>query len=227
MGVFAKMCSVEAFQRAKSTRTGISVWISCLVAISKGCTVSPGFFSGVDSCNVCCSLRAGEDNDIILLGYGMVGCGFGVVWCWYGFWYGLLWSVMLCWSLWAGEDNARQPESFGGKFAPGCSRPFAPRCCGRCTALLYMQPCSLSRRHWWGWSHLWFSRLDFMLDANWRLMLLSYQYQSTFHQFYAFNFRYYSRDDFSHKYGWFFDIIQKLCRFLMLQVGPCPFDHDF
>ena len=220
MGVFAKMCSVEAFQRAKSTRTGISVWISCLVAISKGCTVSPGFLSGVDSCNVCCSLRAGEDNDIILLGYGMV-------WCRYGFWYGLLWSVMLCWSLWAGEDNARQPESFGGKFAPGCSRPFAPRCCGRCTALLYMQPCSLSRRHWWGWSHLWFSRLDFMLDANWRLMLLSYQYQSTFHQFYAFNFRYYSRDDFSHKYGWFFDIIQKLCRLLMLQVGPCPFDHDF
>ena len=150
--------------------------------------------------------------------------------------YGIAWFVMgmvcygygmVCWSLWAGEDNARQPESFGGKFAPGCSRPFAPRCCGRCTALLYMQPCSLSRRHWWGWSHLWFSRLDFMLDANWRLVLLSYQYQSTFHQFYAFNFRYYCRDDFLHKYGWFLEIIQKLCRFLMLQVGPCPFDHDF
>ena len=223
MGVFAKMCSVEAFQRAKSTRTGISVWISCLVAISKGCTVSPGFLSGVDSCNVCCSLWAGEDNDIILLGYGMVWYGMVSVWF-------LVWLVMVCYVVLKPVSRWGQCPPAGILWREICTRllrPFAPRCCGRCTALLYMQPCSLSRRHWWGWSHLWFSRLDFMLDANWRLMLLSYQYQSTFHQFYAFNFRYYSRDDFSHKYGWFFDIIQKLCRFLMLQVGPCPFDHDF
>ena len=148
MGVFAKMCSVEAFQRAKSTRTGISVWISCLVAISKGCTVSPGFLSGVDSCNVCCSLRAGEDNDIILLGYGMVWYGMVSVWF-------LVWLVMVCYVVLKPVSRWGQCPPAGILWREICtglpSRLPATAPCRTCSPY-----CSLSRRHSPGWSHLCF-----------------------------------------------------------------------
>ena len=111
-------------KRAKSTTgTGISVWISCLVANSKERAVAPGLLSVVESCEPWwCPIWQ------CMAWYGIL---------WYGMvWYGLVWYSMVCWSLWAGEDNARQPESFGGKFAPGC---FARLPLLSCTALLYMQ----------------------------------------------------------------------------------------
>ena len=135
--LFAKKCSVELPEQEYDEGIGISVWLNKLSRCKfKRGAANPFWVSwkAVEACVMvwCCILFCCMVN------------GNGLCWtlAWRGItlvvWYSRVWyGYMVCWSLWAGEDNARQPESFGGKFAPGCR---ARLLVGEYCTVLYMQP---------------------------------------------------------------------------------------
>ena len=129
-------------KRAKSTTgTGISVWISCLVANSKERAVAPGLLSVVESCGPwwCPSWQCMAWYGI--LWYGMVWCGM--------VWFGTAWYVEAC-------EQVRTMPASRNPLEGNLHRAASPvcRCCRALLCCTCSCPyCSLSRRHSPGWSN--------------------------------------------------------------------------